>query len=713
MGGRFAEQASSAAQTPCGQRSVEELRRLRCFVLGASRGELVHSAPSGRGTLFWNFEEAIQDDACQHLALRSLSPGEVIFQDGCKAEELFIVLSGVVQLQLRRDELDLGLELRPKAPVDEVVALEQTNLTRRPMGCDFVLEEKTSVATVATNHRTTLRLLRGRTEQNLPRISTPESPMSPRTFEKTFTKVLSESPRVVSPRRALRRDDRLLRPVAEVIQALAAAIGDAAVGASEPSQNSFQRQWQQFQEQVRGRVDGAATTARDSAAARRASRLRGAVTMESVAAPEEVDFPGEVPPRAAEPTVTLPAQRQKVVVSEEKASSGAILAAAACMAGTTHKWSAVAGENCQLLVMSSKFLGRAIKKELKRRRSERQQMLLNALGGPLKTFEEEKLLTLATAARTILYRRGEVLCQEGEMRAAPSQSRLLVLMLGEARCLKTDEKAPKRALGLSQSRRMAAMQSAGTLLPGHAVNAASMLAEEPEPFTVVIDTVEALVLSLPFSDLARMMSVQMMEQLKVKASERLAWRRSQHGAGATQAEPTGTASTVSSRAKEPPKEELARLDTVLHDRPEILCQSPRQPPGISHEEGRDMMTSSLSVRRAPSAIECPKVHPALINSHMKAKDIRLKARQTMTMLTHEETETLRTTDSDLMRSCDDWGLRRVPSKKQSLRRARTLRGTSGDTVETEAIAGPEWMHWTICLELETTRFLFAKATDSL
>ena len=27
---------------------------------------------------------------------------------------------GVVQLQLRRDELDLGLELRPKAPVDEV-----------------------------------------------------------------------------------------------------------------------------------------------------------------------------------------------------------------------------------------------------------------------------------------------------------------------------------------------------------------------------------------------------------------------------------------------------------------------------------------------------------------------------------------------------------------------------------------------------------------
>lgn len=411
--------------------------------------------------------------------------------------------------------------------------------------------------------------------------------------------------------------------------------------------------------------------------------------MESVAAPEEVDFPGEVPPRAAEPTVTLPAQRQKVVVSEEKASSGAILAAAACMAGTTHKWSAVAGENCQLLVMSSKFLGRAIKKELKRRRSERQQMLLNALGGPLKTFEEEKLLTLATAARTILYRRGEVLCQEGEMRAAPSQSRLLVLMLGEARCLKTDEKAPKRALGLSQSRRMAAMQSAGTLLPGHAVNAASMLAEEPEPFTVVIDTVEALVLSLPFSDLARMMSVQMMEQLKVKASERLAWRRSQHGAGATQAEPTGTASTVSSRAKEPPKEELARLDTVLHDRPEILCQSPRQPPGISHEEGRDMMTSSLSVRRAPSAIECPKVHPALINSHMKAKDIRLKARQTMTMLTHEETETLRTTDSDLMRSCDDWGLRRVPSKKQSLRRARTLRGTSGDTVETEAIAGLE------------------------
>lgn len=593
------------------------------------------------------FFSPLSPGACQHLALRSLSPGETIFQEGCQAEDLFIVLSGVVQLQLRRDELDLGLELRPKAPVDEVVALEQINLTRRPMACDFVLEQKTTVAQVATNHRTTLRLLRGRTEQNLPRISTPESPVSLRTLEKSFTKVLSESPRAVSPRRALRRDDRLLRPVAEVIQALAAAIGDGKAVASETSQSSFQRQWQQFQEQVRGRVDGAA--ARDSAA-RRASRLKGAVTVESVA--PEVDLPA-VPP---EPSVTLPTQRQKVVVSEEKASSGAILAAAACMAGTSHKWSAVAGENCQLLVMNSKFLGRAIKKELKRRRSERQQMLLNALGGPLKTLEEEKLLTLATAARTILYRRGEVLCQEGEMRAAASQSRLLVLMLGEARCLRIDEKAPKRALGLSQSRRMAAMQSAGTLLPGHAVNAASIMAEEPEPFTVVIDTVEALVLTLPFSDLARMMSVQMMEQLKVTASERSAWRRSQ--GAAMQAEATTITNTALSRAKEPPKEELARLETVLHDRPEILCQSPRQPPGISHEEGRDMMTSSLSVRRAPTSIECPKIHPALIHSHLKAKDVRFKARQTMPMLA-QETETSRTTDSDVMRSCDDWGFRRV------------------------------------------------------
>jgi len=98
-----------------------------------------------------------------------------------------------------------------------------------------------------------------------------------------------------------------------------------------------------------------------------------------------------------------------------------------------------------------------------------------------------------------------------------------------------------------------------------------------------------------------------------------------------------------------------------------------------------MMTSSLTVRRAPTSIECPRIHPALIQSHMRAKDSRFKAQQTMPLLT-QETETSGT-DSDVMRSCDDWGLRRV-QKKPSLRRARTLRGAAGD-VEAEAIAGLE------------------------
>lgn len=690
MGGQFAEKALQAAQTPAGQRSAEELRNLRFFVLGsAGRGELVHSAPSGRGTLFWNFAEAIQEDACQNLALRYLCPGETIFQEGHKCEDVFIVLTGFVQLQLLRDESDLGLESqRPKVPVNEMVALEGQVFPTRPTNCDFAFDEKTtSVAAVASNQRTTLRLFRGRTTMGLPRINTPDSPVSPRaTQNNSIVFKPMKTPRVVSPKRALRRDDRLLRPVADVIQALAAAAAIGDVDELMPNlRPNFQQRWQHFQEQVHGKMDTAASHPRRLSVRLEPlpGRSTGASGSDDVENEEEKD---QVEDDNSEPPA-LPAERRKVVVAEEQVSCGTILGAAACMAGSNHNWRAIAGRNCQVLVMNSKYLGRSINKELIRRRSERQQMLLNALGGPLKTLDEEKLQNLATAARTILYRRGEVLCHEGELRSPQlSQSRLQVLMLGEARCLRTEEKASKRAGFQLGSRWMAAMQSAGTLLPGHAVNGASILADEPEPFTVVINSAEVLVMSLAVSDLARVMSLPLMEQLKATALERLAWRKGRVN-GVTPSTSRMPGDAV--RSKEVPSKELARLDNVLHDRPDIVCQSPRLPPGMLHEDGKDMMTSSLSIRRPnPQAMECPRVHPSLI-PHLK--DIRLKPRSQSPApaFRPEDSTTSCSSTAVVMLSCDDWGLRRVPTKR-SLRRARSMRGITNDCTEVEnMVAGPE------------------------
>eukprot|EP00913_Durusdinium_trenchii_P025835 g24247.t1 len=536
MGVQLTEKAWAAAQTTCGHRSDDELQKLRYFVLGsASRGELIHSGPSGRGTLFWNLSEDSRKDACQNLILRQPSPSTMVFQDGAKAEELFIILRGSVRLQLMREDLDLGAEdERPRAPVDEVVALEGP-LLNRPGACDFALEEK---GMVAANTRTTLRLLRGRTDMALSRLE-PDSPVSPRAPLSILSK------KSCSP----------------------------------------------------------------------------------------------------------------LVVGEEEAFAGSILAAATCMAGSTHKWRAIAGENCQLLVMNSKCLGRAIKKELKRRHTEREKHLLNALGGPIKGLENEKLHALAVGAKTVLYRRGEVLCGEGETRTP--KSRLQVLMHGEVRCVRSGEKAK----GTSIRQRRDAMHSAGTLLPGQAVNAASILADEPEPFAVVVDSAEALVISLTAAELARVVSMPVMEQLKVMNLERLQWRLQLPTSSTPRSH--GRAPR-SSRADAPgkavPNQELVRLDNVLHDRPEIVCQSPRQPPGIIQNIGKDMMrlggtealaTSSLSVRRPNMQMECPRVHPALI-PHLK--DLRLKAKPARPG--SEDLTATATTETDLVtRSCDDWGLR--------------------------------------------------------
>lgn len=46
------------------------------------------------------------------------------------------------------------------------------------------------------------------------------------------------------------------------------------------------------------------------------------------------------------------------------------------------------------------------------------------------------------------------------------------------------------------------------------MNAASVLADEPEPYTVVVDSSEALVLSLAYTDLVRGTSSLVLEQLK-------------------------------------------------------------------------------------------------------------------------------------------------------------------------------------------------------
>jgi len=697
------------------------------LALGAgSRGsEPIHSGPCGPGTLFWNFSEGVLAELLWSLDHRHVSAGSRVFDQDSLADQVFLVVAGSLQLELLREELELGLDVstRPKPPVDEVVALEGPLPTGRSTGlaCDFVLEEPP--VSLRSSKMAHPKLLKSLTSVALPTQSTREqSPRSqaPAVKEKPLAAVTPLC--TMTPREALLRDDRLLRPVADVVRALAASQPPGSV----PEETKFQQKWQQFQAHL-----GSLVEAGESKAKARGARSMPAPPPHPVqeepppAEPVKEAEPWDVreakepqPSREEAPEVILPRKRQKqVAVAKEMAGPGAIVGAVACLGAQNHKWTAVAAEDTELLALSASSLRRAVKRELSHRYAERGENLLSALG-QLRSMEEEKLRQLAVASKSVLYRRGEVLCWEGDVRS--HQSRLEVLMLGEARRLRASvedvssmstKEGPKLTRARSM-RSMASLQNAGSLLPGQVVNATSLFTDCGEPFTVVVESAELLSLSLALSDLVRWLPGYMLEELKAWASQRLSWHRTQ--IAKLFQEVKAQAECVSPRSSSSTKlSALPRMDGVLHDRPELVCKKSKQPPGASQDDGHDLLTSTLAIHMRPDPLlaECPTVHESLIphmRGHAKPPD---SPKSQFTAGEDLTTPLLLTSSSNLwdppaaemlekvMRTCEDWGLRKLSaaaaklSKRDSLnsqlkfRRKERLevRGSTCDVMEVRPI----------------------------
>eukprot|EP00439_Symbiodinium_sp_Y106_P013490 s3539_g1.t4 len=379
----------------------------------------------------------------------------------------------------------------------------------------------------------------------------------------------------------------VLAHIADVVRALAASIP----AEPKPELESFQQRWQQFQAHVGGLVDTRTQKSRDAGAKIISDAISGipyynytASTARALKAEVvEASAAEEPPPEEEEPTpeelLQAPSPRARltklVTVCKEVAGPGDIVAAVACLASQTHKWTALAGDGCELLALSASSLKRAVKRELSCRHSERTEKLLMALGH-LRALDEDKLHHLAVASRSVLYRRGEVLCWEGDIRTP--QSHLEVLMTGEARRLRAtaesantapSKDAPKLTRTRS-TRSLASMQNAGSLIPGQAANASSVLADCGEPFTVVVESAELLGLSVSWADLVRFVPATLLEELKGWALQRLAWHRTQISKLLLEVKQVETSSAHSGASKKLPERSL--LNGVLHDQPATLQQ---------------------------------------------------------------------------------------------------------------------------------------------
>ncbi|CAE7266165.1 unnamed protein product, partial [Symbiodinium sp. CCMP2456] len=188
-------------------------------------------------------------------------------------------------------ELGLEAHTRPNPPINEVVALESpARGGRSPFAaCDFVLEEPAPLRSFRIAHP---KLLKSVTAAAFPAssLTEPASVRSTHPSKEKPSKSTGPSVCTMTPREALRRDDRLLRPVADVVRALAASIP----AEPKPELESFQQRWQQFQAHVGGLVDTRTQKSRDAGASTaRAMKVEVAEASAAEEPPPKEDEPAQ------------------------------------------------------------------------------------------------------------------------------------------------------------------------------------------------------------------------------------------------------------------------------------------------------------------------------------------------------------------------------------------------------------------------------------
>lgn len=230
------------------------------------------------------------------------------------------------------------------------------------------------------------------------------------------------------------------------------------------------------------------------------------------------------------------AEESSPVVAELQ--SGDVLGLRACCEGSRHTVTAISTDHCELLLIDRQVLRQAVSKELTERAAERSSALAKHFP-VLRTLEKEKMERVMQLFRSSKHRRGTVLCWEGETRVTGAEDdRIQFILEGHARALRSFpsvdplEAGGKRGPPKVKRHDGVPVRDAGTVLPGHIVNFTSQLLGGPEPLTVIIESAEAVVLSAPHGDLARVAGATVLEALRATAEDLAKWHsaRMEHAA---------------------------------------------------------------------------------------------------------------------------------------------------------------------------------------
>lgn len=199
---------------------------------------------------------------------------------------------------------------------------------------------------------------------------------------------------------------------------------------------------------------------------------------------------------------------------------GHALGIQAALSKSLHEASAIAEEVCDVLVVDVEVLSQAVTLERRTRRHERQDTLAKAFSS-FRGLDLDRLERLMEAFKPSRHRRGTFLCMEGEQREPQGDTdRLQVLVSGHARVVKQFTAAAKPE-GVPES--SVSNRDVGEIQAGHIINGASQLLGAPEPFTVVVESAEAIVVSVDHGDLTRIAGGAVMEGLRSCAEEISHW----------------------------------------------------------------------------------------------------------------------------------------------------------------------------------------------
>jgi len=226
-------------------------------------------------------------------------------------------------------------------------------------------------------------------------------------------------------------------------------------------------------------------------------------------------------------TKTLVAQEMSSLAKETTQSTemrpGHCVGVDACFNDVPCEATAMTTTPSELLVLSFDEFRACTEMERLRRRGDREDALFAAVP-TLRAHDKDKIDRLADCFTSSCHRRGTVLCWEGGTRTPNAEDdRLLLIVEGQARVLR-EYSEQSRQDGEPAVGGRPLVQNVGLLIPGHVINGASQLLGITEPYTVIVETAVAVILSASHSELARLAGCGILESLRDAVRDLARWR---------------------------------------------------------------------------------------------------------------------------------------------------------------------------------------------